>query len=136
MPLQPRPLARWPSEPIAWCSSAAGAPWLPAWGRSHSRSQGLQVYLKTLAAEKAPPTRAQSFLEAVKFTRGALGLHADLGERLSSRVNGAAFQAYSGKRVLRQRPPLRVRSVCILESMVFNATDDRDAVLAGGFCFM
>ena len=50
-------------------------------------------YLKPLAAEKAPPTRAQSFVEAVKFTRGALGLHADLGELLSSRVNGAAFQA-------------------------------------------
>ena len=57
-------------------------------------------YVRTLEAERAPATRAQAFLESVRFARGVAGLDVDLAVVLSGRVTGAALASADRKRLL------------------------------------
>ena len=93
-------------------------------------------YVRALEVEQAPATRAQSFVEAVRFLFGVAGLHIDLRSVLSARVLGAAMAAADRKRVLVQSPPLSVYAVAKMEEFVLKSSDEGKVVLVGGFVFM
>ena len=92
-------------------------------------------YVRTLEAERAPATRAQAFLESVRFARGVAGLEVDLAVVLSGRVTGAALASADRKRVLVKCDPLPAAAVAFMELRVAEAKDPVETVMLGGFLF-
>eukprot|EP00969_Alexandrium_andersonii_P128857 5694840-Alexandrium_andersonii.AAC.1 len=74
--------------------------------------------------------RAQSFIEALHFCAGTLGLKG-VDELLSPRVRGSAQRAWMQKRLTRKDPPVPARWVAKLEELVCNADSLVDRVLCG-----
>ena len=99
-------------------------------------------YMEDLLEEGAPPTRAQSFSEALNFSSGYVGL---LGVREvlgSRRVKGSAMANFVRKNEPRKRQPLTKAELVLLEwFMVDGPSDDpdsmgmRDRILAGFVLF-
>ena len=93
-------------------------------------------YARALISEGAPPTRLQSFVEALRFVHVLLGLPGSSGCLVSPRLEGAAIDSMERKRVRRQRAPLPVRVVAELEAYVSGGGDVRQRILAGQFLFL
>ena len=93
-------------------------------------------YVRALEDALAPPSRAQSFVEAVRFTFGVAGADARIKELLSSRVLGATLASSERKRLLKQCAPLSVRALAGLEHLVIHAASPKEAVMAGTFAFL
>jgi len=91
----------------------------------------LYRYARALAEENAPPTRAQSMLEAVRFVSGTWGCDLKLEELISARVLGATQASSDRKRLLKQRPPLQACTVAKLEAYLFSGAPVHDRILAG-----
>ena len=112
------------------------------WARGTGASCTLPVseeaifgYVRALEAERAPATRAQSFLEAVRFAHFAAGLQVNLAEAISGRVSGAALASADRKRILVKSDPLPAAVVALMEHRVAATKDTTEAVLLGGFLF-
>ena len=92
-------------------------------------------YLDDLLMEGAPPTRAQSFTEALNFAKGYVGLQGVPDALSSRRVHGAVLASYARKGVLKKRAPLTKAEVLSLESFMMDDSTDpdmpRDKILAG-----
>ena len=91
-------------------------------------------YLVDMRHEGAPATRAQSFLEALRFAGGLVGLSVPV-DLCSARVRGAAARAYSRLRARRPAVPLTVDMVRGLEMLVVTAPSLATRFKAGVLCF-
>lgn len=98
--------------------------------------KAIYAYVRALEAERAPATRAQSFIEAVRFLSGVAGLSINLQEALSSRVLGATMASADRKRLLLQSPALTVQALATMENFVLESQDEESVVVIGGFVFM
>ena len=95
-------------------------------------------YLDDLLMEGAPPTRAQSFTEALNFAKGYVGLQGVHDALSSRRVHGAVLASYARKDVRKQRSPLTKAEVVSLELFMTDDTSpdkERDGILAGFVLF-
>ena len=92
-------------------------------------------YLDDLLQEGAPPTRAQSFTEALNFAKGYVGLQGVPDALSSRRVHGAVLASFSRKGVRKQRSPLTKAEVVSLELFMMDESAspdmERDKILAG-----
>ncbi len=94
------------------------------------------VYTYVTSLTFAAPSAATSFIEALNFCRGTLGL-AGVAEVLeSSRINGAATNQFVKKAPLRQRGALTHRQLVGLECLACTAPSCQDRVAEGAFRFM
>lgn len=93
----------------------------------------LYAYVKALAADGAPATRAQGFLEALFFAEGAVGLPVMSSVRSSARVKGACMKSYERKRLTRKARALMAEEVVALERFVCECKDDEEVVAAECF---
>jgi hypothetical protein len=97
------------------------------------KEDAVYAYIAFMRSEGAPPTRGQSFVEAVAFAESLLGLN-QKEEVLSHRVRGATMQLWSQKRVLKPRDPFTKEMVAILEETTEKHPDIRVRVFAGFCC--
>ena len=92
-------------------------------------------YLDDFLQEGAPPTRAQSFTEALNFAKGYVGLQGVLDALGSRRVHGAVLASFACKDVRKQRSPLTKAEVVSLELIMMDESIspdmERDKILAG-----
>ena len=96
------------------------------------REQVVFTYLQHLKHDdKASPSVGRSLLEAIRFSRGVLGLKSDLVELGSSRVDGVAVELARRAGPLRQAAPLTVHQVKLLEKLVASADDVKDRATFG-----
>ena len=79
-------------------------------------------YLDDLLMEGAPPTRAQSFTEALNFAKGYVGLQGVHDALSSRRVHGAVLASYARKDVRKQRSPLTKAEVVSLELFMMKSS--------------
>ena len=115
---------------VAWCDEHdVGSP-LPV------RETLAYDYIKYLGQQGAPATRADSFLQALRFSEAVLGLSGVEEVVGSARIVGAAFNCFVKKRPLRQRAPLTVAQVLALEDFVIDGHEGHDRVAAGAFLFV
>ena len=90
------------------------------------------VYLKHLKDdEKTSPSVGRSLLEAIRFSRGVLGLKSDLMELGSSRVDGLAVELSRRAGPICQAAPLTVQQVMMLEKLVATTEDLKDRATFG-----
>ena len=99
------------------------------------REQWIYDYVCMLRNNRAAPSAAKSFLEAMTLARTLIGADIEDEGWKSSRVTGAASSMYLKKAPLRQADPLTVLQVKILHHVVENAAVPFDIVLAGYFLF-
>ena len=66
----------------------------------------MHKYVNHLRSIGAPPTRAQRFMEMVRFARYILGVDVDSELLGSARVEGAICASTERRRMLVQRDPL------------------------------
>ena len=93
------------------------------------------AYLSHVRSIGAPPSRAQSFIEALRFSAGVIGL--SLSDNFcSARVRGVAARSLAAAGTRKQAPPLSVAAVCALESMATTAGDLDMRYAAGFLCFL
>ena len=94
-------------------------------------------YVVHLRSIDAPPTRAQRFMEAVRFAHFVLGVEVDSEILKSKRIDGAVFSSMQRKRMLLQREPLTVEQVTSLETWLVEQGhgDLERANLVGSFLF-
>ena len=95
--------------------------------------EAVYAYIAFMRSEGAPPTRGQSFVEAVAFTVALLGL-SQKEEVLSHRVRGATMQLWSQKRILKPRDPFTKEMIAVLEETTEKHPDIRVRVFAGFCC--
>lgn len=93
--------------------------WLRVAGATRAPLEEPRVYayVASLTGGKAAATAAQSFVQALRFSRTLLGLPVPEGV-FSARVNGAATLAMAGGRRRPKPPPLTVDMVRALERVV------------------
>ena len=90
-------------------------------------------YLKSLkSAAKPSPSAGKSFLEALRFAGGVLGLKSDEFALRSTRVSGLAEELARAAPVVAQANPLTVMQVCKLERLIISTPSTCDRVLLGG----
>lgn len=90
-------------------------------------------YLKSLkSAAKPSPSAGKSFLEALRFAGGVLGLKSDEFALRSTRVSGLAEELARAAPVVAQANPLTVMQVCKLERLIMSTPSTCDRVLLGG----
>ena len=95
--------------------------------------QSLYDYLKSLKLNpKHSPSAGKSFLEALRFAGGVLGLKSDEFALRSTRVSGLAEELARAAPVVAQANPLTVKQVCKLERMIVSTPSLCDRVLLGG----
>ena len=92
-------------------------------------------YVKYLLETKAAATSAGSFVEALNFARGVIGLQCPDTAVKSPRVLGVVKLLKLSKRVLKQAEALTVSDLLILEDTCNAAPCIRDRVASGQFCF-
>lgn len=114
---------------VHWCDAHAYTPVLPV------DEERAYSYVSYLRSSGAPATRAESFLQALAFSKGVVGLRGVDEVLGSGRVTGSAFNSFLAKRPLKQRDPLTVEQLLILERVVQESDSDPDAVAAGAFLF-
>ncbi|CAK0898636.1 unnamed protein product [Prorocentrum cordatum] len=90
-------------------------------------------YVEYLRKDGAPATRARSFVEAVWFSSGTVGIEveATIG---SARVQGAVARSWATKRLTVKARPLAVRHVRMLEILAKSGSPPRVRVEAGFLC--
>ena len=93
---------------------------------------GYMTWLKTEGA----PTTGQSFVEALRFCHGVIGLHGVMTVLESRRIVGSARLMFERKPPPRQRDPLTVEQLKVLESLSATAETLQDRIMAGSLCFM
>ena len=86
--------------------------------------------------DRAPATRASSFLEALGFAHGTLGLDGALDAHGAPQVMGAATAAFDRKRPRVQDVPYTVDAVKYFENLVFEGDTVSECIFAGfvSFC--
>jgi len=89
-------------------------------------------YVTHLETTGAPASRAQGLREALAFARGVLEI--DTAPLDSTRVRGTALQGLERKGLIRQRAPLTVEQVRLLERVAAD-TSHADSLFAGACCF-
>ena len=102
-----------------WIYHESAEFWLPL------SEQKVWKYLLHLKKSNGAPTRATSFLEAVRFVHFILGVEGALDTLSSARVKGLAAQLFAAKRPWRPSDPLTTEQVLALHSML----DSEDANL-------
>lgn len=109
-----------------WCSDVQASPWLPV------VETEVWNYMRWLKATDAPPTRATSLVEAIRFGWYVLGL-AGAGEVQSSlRLKGIASQMFIKKKPWRPAALLEVKEVIAIHRFLQDETKDLvDRVFAG-----
>ncbi len=92
----------------------------------------------TVYAPESAPTFGKSFVGSLAFLHYVLGSKSSLGCVESRRVSGSASRQYLNKRVLKQKEPLRVEHVKMLESVCLgeHRTGVHDRILSGFCLFM
>ena len=91
------------------------------------------AYFKEVGPSTAP-THLRSCLISMSFAMHVLGLYGVRSVLESGRVRGVSAEHFSRKRALRQRDPLTVMQVIVLERCVMDGTAaDKDRVAAGFF---
>ena len=110
--------------------------WAPASGfKTFPLSEVVFKYLDDFLQEGAPPTRAQSFTEALNFAKGHVGLQGVPGALSSRRVHGAVLASFARKDVRKQRSPFTKSEVVSLEFFMVDESAspdmERDKILAG-----
>ena len=121
------------------CSLRLFVRWAHAAGRSPFPLTEDTVfrYLDDLNLEGAPPTRADSFKQALNFAKGYAGLEGVPEAVGSRRVLGAALSSFSRKRELSKRVPLTKAELLRLEAFLLEDAPgtERDRVLVGFILF-
>jgi hypothetical protein len=112
---------------ISWCRSEG----LPPFPLEETTAYG---YVSSLAGGAA--STARSFVQALNFCKGVLGLQGVSELMRSRRIAGSAQNQYTKKPPLEQRDPLTLSQVQALESMACKAPSCQDRAAAGAFCFM
>ena len=92
-------------------------------------------YVKDLAEENAPPTRAKRFVEAVAFAMGMIGLAGAREVLESKRISGAALKSTRRKRKTRKRDPFTVADVIALEEAAISLKGPNQ-IFAGFLCLL
>ena len=98
-------------------------------------------YLVYIADQGAPPTRGPAFLKANNFAFGVLEFMQGNCIAQSARCRGVAALAHNAKSARRQRDPLTVAQLQVLENEVAQAADGKgvlstsEAVVAGYLVF-
>ena len=110
-----------------WAATAGLDPW------PLKEAQVFQ-YLRFLVSERAPPTRGQSFREALGFARGFVGLAGVEDVLGSRRVAGSVQEGLDRREIRRQRPPLTASMVMRLEAFMVDASREQ-RVVAGFVLF-
>ena len=96
------------------------------------REHVIFAYLEYLKGdERSSPSVGRSFLEAVRFCRGVLGLKGDLGTLGTTRIDGLAVELARRAGPLQQAEPLSVAQVKALERLVATSDDLRDRATFG-----
>jgi hypothetical protein len=96
---------------------------------------GVYNYVEYLRAAGAPATRGRSFIEALFFCQGVLGLSMPEGLAASARVRGAVARSWERKRLTKKAPPIKVVHVIMLEELTCTA-DEHTRVVAGYLCYL
>ena len=99
------------------------------------REQQAYEYVLHLRANAAP-TAAKTWLEAVAFSMGMLGMAGASEVLASKRIQGASFAAQVMKRPLQQARALTALECEALEGFAESAPVVADRVVAGYLCFM
>lgn len=92
-------------------------------------------YVSFLRHTGAPATRGTRFRQALAFGKHVLGLGMDEETLSSRRVAGAALALFSTKRLLKQRSPLTVKMVTMLEQLIAMSEDLQEVVFVGHCLF-
>ena len=111
-----------------WADSHGVSAWPP-------RESTVFTYMRFLVDERAPPTRAQSFREALGFAKGYVGLQGVDEVLASRRIAGSVAESLDAKPVLKQRDPLSAEMVRELEAYVVSDCEPSSCVLAGFMLF-
>ena len=111
---------------LAWAQARGETPWPVTEERAFK-------YLLSLSQDRAPPSRATSWKEALGFAKGFCGL--DLVEAAlgSSRVKGIALKSFSPKEMQVKRDPLTLEQVRLLEMHVCDPAAEAQDKIFGGF---
>jgi integrase len=112
---------------VRWAQSAH---WVPF----PFREKAVYEYMCALRLCKAPATRANAFLQAVNFSEHVLMLPPSEAV-MTPRVRGAAARSFERKRLLKQRDPLTVEQVRLLEAHLLSS-QEVTAVFAGFILFL
>ena len=95
------------------------------------------TYLKHLLDdERTSPSAGRSFLEALRFTCGVIGLKGDLAILGSTRVDGLAVELMKRAGPIQQAAPLTVAQVVALEKLVANCDALKDKLIFGGLIIL
>lgn len=89
------------------------------------------TYVEYLRLSRAPPTRAQGFVEALRFCLGTLGADLDEDVLSSKRLVGSVSRSYEAKRITKKAPPVPAAVVVALEEFVLSKGDPLKRNLAG-----
>ena len=92
-------------------------------------------YVSYLRHVGAPATRATRFRQALAFAKYVLGVNMDEETLSSRRVAGAALASFKNKRLLKQRSPLTVRQLSLMEQAVVMSSDKQEVVFLGHCLF-
>ena len=110
------------------------------WARTVSLQSPLQLtetkvysYICHLRHVDAAPSKASSFISALRFSQYSIGL-SGVNESLSARVLGASSAMLVKKAPLKQATPLTVEQVKHLESIALDSADVVSRLGAGYFC--
>ena len=116
---------------MAWCS-VNRVPYSPL------DENKVYAYVGYMRDHGLPATRATSFVEALGFAMGLLGLDGVSDILSSRRVKGAALASFKRKRLTTKRAPLTVSMVSDLEHMAGDgiAENNLDSLMAGFCCFV
>ena len=114
-----------------WCREVLGKCWQPVEETDAWR------YVLHLQDSKAPPTKATTFLEGIRFCWHLLGVQgADVTEQ-SLRVRGVAVQQKAQKKPWRPADTLRVEEVRALHAILQNSDAEAcDRLMSGHFLHM
>ncbi|CAK9022962.1 unnamed protein product [Durusdinium trenchii] len=103
-----------------WCAASCNEPCFPI------KERMVWQFLQFLKASGAAPTRAQSFVQALRFAYFTFGLHGSLDAVQSRRITGSAELQWALKRPTIQARPL---SVCEVKKLHDIAADPMRAVV-------
>ena len=99
------------------------------------REEDVFSYMRCLAMNKAPPTRAQAAREALNLTAAMFEI-ADKSFGSSARIRGVAVRELERKQVTKQRAPLTVPMVSTLEDLFFRTDEGVKRILIGNLLFI
>ena len=114
---------------VRWAASSGHAPF-------PLHEPTIFSYLTFLATEGAPPSRGQSFREALGFAKGFIGLGGVDAVLASRRVHGQVLASLDRRREKRQRDVLPVIMVKSLEELVCSSTANVGDKIFAGFVLL